>query len=56
MRSVSIAPRGCATTQGASRGACLACEAVVSKAKDRADLSLCRALGREEAQVPEIER
>jgi hypothetical protein len=26
-------------------------EAVVSKAEDRADSSLCRALGREEAQV-----
>ena len=33
----------------ATRGACLACEAVVSKAKDRADSPLCRALGREEA-------
>ncbi len=36
----------------ASRGACLAGEAVVSKAQDRADSPLCRALGREEAQVP----
>jgi hypothetical protein len=36
---------------GASPGACLACEAVVSKAKDRADSPLCRALGRDEAQV-----
>jgi hypothetical protein len=35
----------------ASRGACLACEAVVRKAKDRADSPLCRALGREEEQV-----
>jgi hypothetical protein len=37
--------------EGASRGACLACEAVVSKANDRADSPLCRALGREEALV-----
>jgi hypothetical protein len=36
---------------GASRGACLACEAVVSKAKDRANSPLRRALWREEAQV-----
>ena len=34
-----------------SRGACLACEAVVSKAKDRADSRLFSALGREEAEV-----
>src|SRR5260370_17972808 len=34
--------------KNASRGACLACEAVVSKAKDRADSPFCRALGREE--------
>ncbi len=34
-----------------SRGACLACEAVVSKAKDRADSPLCRALEREVVQV-----
>ena len=33
------------------RGAGLACEAVVSKAKDRADSPLCRALGREVALV-----
>jgi hypothetical protein len=33
------------------RGARLACEAVVSKAKDRADSPLCRALGRDEIQV-----
>jgi hypothetical protein len=37
--------------RAATSGACLACEAVVSKAKDRADSPLCRALGREEAQV-----
>jgi hypothetical protein len=30
---------------------CLACEAVVSKADDRADSRSCRALGREEAQI-----
>jgi hypothetical protein len=41
---------------GASRGARLACEAVVSNAEDRADAPSCRALGREEAQVPDIER
>jgi hypothetical protein len=34
-----------------SRGARLACEAVVSKAKDRADPPLCRALGGEKALV-----
>jgi hypothetical protein len=48
-----------------NRGACLrfrqaygatGSEAVVSKAKDRADSSLCSALRREEAQVPNIER
>jgi hypothetical protein len=37
--------------RAATRGACLACEAVASKAKNRADSPLCRALGREEAQV-----
>jgi hypothetical protein len=34
-----------------SRGACLACEAVVSKAKNRADSPLCRALEHEEPEV-----
>jgi hypothetical protein len=34
-----------------SRGACLACEAVVSQAKDRAGSPLCHALPRDEAEV-----
>jgi hypothetical protein len=37
--------------RAAARGACLACEAAVSRAKDRADSPFCRALEREEAQV-----
>jgi hypothetical protein len=50
---VSIRPADAGSRQGeaAAGGACLACEAVVSKAKDWADSLLCHALGREETQV-----